>query len=111
MMANSSPVFTWPGFAHTMWDTVDKVALNDLREVGSVAARLALRISREEPWPVRRWSPQAVQALMAAEPSLEGQSLREAVERLYARRSAKDQTSGTRNQSPPVAPDGADHFE
>lgn len=65
---------------------MNKVAQNDLREAVSVAARLALRMTREEPWPVRRRSPEQVRQLMAAEPSLEGQFLREAVEALYASR-------------------------
>jgi hypothetical protein len=65
---------------------VNKVAKNDLREAASVAARLALGMTREEPWPVRRRSREQLRQLMAAEPSLEGQSLREAVEALYASR-------------------------
>jgi aminopeptidase YwaD len=84
MMGNPTHVNTGRGFDHTAHDTLDKVRIGDLREAAAVAARLALRMSREEPWPVRRRSGEAVRALMAAEPSLEGQAVKVAMEERYA---------------------------
>jgi len=88
MMGDPEASNTGRGFDHTMYDTVDKVRLGDLRNAASVAARLALRLSREEPWPVRRRTTEEVEALTAAEPSLEGMAVREAMEALYAARDA-----------------------
>ncbi len=83
MMGDPGGVNTGRGFDHTAYDTLDKVELADLREATSVAARLMLRMSQEEPWPVRRRSHAAVEALLASEPSLEGQIIRERMEALY----------------------------
>lgn len=84
MMGDPGHVNTGRGFDHTQWDTLDKVRIGDLREAAAVAARLVLRMSREDPWPIRRRTPEQVQALMAAEPNLEGQTVRAAMDRLYA---------------------------
>lgn len=86
MMGDPNHVNTGRGFDHTAYDTLDKVYLGDLREAASVAARLLLRMSLEEPWPAKRRSEEAVRALMAEEPSLEGEAVKEAMERLYAQR-------------------------
>lgn len=86
MMGDPGHVSTGRGFDHTAFDTLDKVRLDDLREAASVAARLALRMAREPEWPAHRRSREEVQALMAAEPSLEGQAVEEALEALYAAR-------------------------
>lgn len=86
MMGNPHGVNTGRGFDHTAFDTLDKVHLGDLREAAAVAARLALRLSRQDPWPLRRRTHAEVEALMAAEPSLEGQAIRQQVEALYAAR-------------------------
>jgi Zn-dependent M28 family amino/carboxypeptidase len=86
MMGDPEGVNTGRGFDHTAWDTLDKVHLNDLREAASVAARLVLRMSREEPWPAFRRTKAEVAALTAAEPNLEGQVVKEAVEELYRAR-------------------------
>jgi hypothetical protein len=83
MMGDPGGVNTGRGFDHTAWDTLDKVAIGDLREAAAVAARLVLRLSREEPWVASRRSKEEVGALMAAEPSLEGQAVKERVEQLY----------------------------
>jgi len=83
MMGNPGHVNTGRGYDHTMWDTVDKVQIQDMREAAAVAARLALRMSREDPWPARRRSASDVEALMAAEPSLEGRVINDAMEALY----------------------------
>lgn len=91
MMGDPFGVNTGRGFDHTAFDTLDKVRLDDLREAASVAARLVLRVSREEPWPVRRRSPEEVAALTAAEPSLEGQAVKDAMERLYQERATPEQ--------------------
>ncbi|MFN3650439.1 MAG: M28 family peptidase [Armatimonadota bacterium] len=86
MMGDPHAANTGRGYDHTAHDTLDKVVLNDLREAAAVAARLALRMSRLEPWPLKRRTPEEVRALVAAEPSLEGQAIKDAVERLYAAR-------------------------
>lgn len=41
------------GYAHTRYDTLDKVTLTGLREAAVLAARLAVRIANMEDWPVR----------------------------------------------------------
>lgn len=89
MMGNPNGVNTGRGFDHTVWDTVDKVELDDLRSAAAMGARLALRMSREENWPLKRRSLEAVADLIAAEPSLEGQAVKEQMEALYA---ARDRT-------------------
>jgi Zn-dependent M28 family amino/carboxypeptidase len=88
MMGDPGGVNTGRGFDHTAHDTVDKVRLSDLREAAAVGARLVLRMSLQEPWPLKRRSGEEVRALMAAEPSIEGQAVREAMERLYEARQA-----------------------
>lgn len=85
MMGNPGGVNTGRGFDHTAYDTVDKVQLDDLRGAAATGARVALRVAREPEWPLKRRSPGAVQALVAAEPSLEGMALREQMEALYLR--------------------------
>ncbi|HTE17818.1 MAG TPA: M28 family peptidase [Armatimonadota bacterium] len=89
MMGNPTHVNTGRGFDHTAFDTLDKVHIGDLREAAASAARLALRISLEEPWPAKRRTHEEVQALLAAEPSLEGQAVKEALEARYAERDAQ----------------------
>lgn len=86
MMGNPTGVNTGRGFDHTAYDTVDKVQLDDLRSAAAMGARVALRMAREPEWPLKRRSPAAVQALVAAEPSLEGMALREQMEALYLQR-------------------------
>lgn len=86
MMGDADGVNTGRGFDHTAWDTVDKVRIGDLREAAAVAARLVLRMSREEPWPIRRRTKEEVAALTAAEPSLEGQVVKERLEELHRNR-------------------------
>jgi Zn-dependent M28 family amino/carboxypeptidase len=86
MMGNPTHVNTGRGFDHTAHDTLDKVKIGDLREAAAVAARVALRMSREEPWPVARRSRERVAELMAAEPSLEGRAVSDAMDLLYRQR-------------------------
>lgn len=86
MMGDPHGVNTGRGFDHTAFDTLDKVALADLRDAAAMGARLAYRMSVEEPWPLRRRPGSEVEALMAAEPSLEGQEVRRRMEALYAAR-------------------------
>lgn len=86
MMGDPRAVNTGRGFDHTPWDTLDKVHIDNLRAAASVGARLALRMSQHPAWPLRRRTAEAVQALVAAEPSLEGQKVREAMDALYAQR-------------------------
>jgi hypothetical protein len=86
MMGDPFAVNTGRGFDHTAFDTLDKVRLTDLREAAGMAARLALRMSREEPWPIARRTTAEVEALMAREPNLEGQEVRRRMEALYGER-------------------------
>ncbi|MFQ5576103.1 MAG: M28 family peptidase [Anaerolineae bacterium] len=52
------------GYGHTQFDTLDKVKLDSLREASALAARLALRLAAEEPWPFARRGEQAVQDIL-----------------------------------------------
>jgi Zn-dependent M28 family amino/carboxypeptidase len=52
------------GFAHTRYDTLDKVELRNLREAAVLAARLAFRMAKDEAWPAARRSQEAVAELM-----------------------------------------------
>ncbi len=87
MMGDPDGASTGRGYDHSAYDTVDKVAIGDLREAAAVAARVALRMSREEPWPAVRRSKEAVSALLAAEPSLEGAAI---AQQMRARYEARD---------------------
>ena len=87
MMGDPGGVNTGRGFDHSAFDTVDKVDPADMREAAAMAARLALRISREDPWPARRRGREEVEALIAAEPSLEGKAIEAGVDALYRSRS------------------------
>jgi Iap family predicted aminopeptidase len=72
------------GYGHTSYDTVDKVALDDLREAAALAARLALRIASEEDWPAARRDEEVVRALLDTPEYREEQELRARVGALYA---------------------------
>ena len=52
------------GYAHTRYDTLDKVELRNLREASVLAARLAFRMAKDETWSVTRRSQEAVAELM-----------------------------------------------
>lgn len=56
--------FSGRGYGHTRYDTLDKVTLVNLREAAALAARLALRIAKDEQWPAQRRSLESVQALL-----------------------------------------------
>jgi len=51
-------------YGHTRWDTVDKVELPGLREASTLAARLALRMTSEETWPVTRRDEETILELL-----------------------------------------------
>ncbi len=51
------------GYGHTRYDTLDKVAISNLREAAALACRLALRMADAPDWPVSRRSDDEVQAL------------------------------------------------
>jgi len=70
MMGDPEAVDTGRGFGHTAFDTLDKVRLGNLRNAAANACRLALRIARADEWPAGRRSQEAVQAIIASEPSL-----------------------------------------
>ena len=85
MMGDPEAVNTGRGFGHSAFDTLDKIELDDLRRASAMAARLALRMSREEPWPLQRRDRASVQALIDAEPNLEQLRLEPLVDALYGR--------------------------
>ena len=60
------------GFGHTMYDTLDKVDLINLRAGSSVAARLALRMANDPSFCPQRRSTETVQELLDTDPNLEG---------------------------------------
>ena len=72
------------GYGHTRYDTVDKVALDDLREAAALAARLALRMASEEDWPVARRDEEVVRELLDTPEYREERELRARVSALYA---------------------------
>jgi hypothetical protein len=72
------------GYGHTCYDTVDKVALDDLREAAALAARLALRIASEEDWPSARRDEEIVRALLDTPEYQEEQEVRARVGAFYA---------------------------
>lgn len=56
--------FSGRGYGHTRYDTLDKVTLVNLREAAVLAARLALRIAKDENWPASRRSVETVKELL-----------------------------------------------
>jgi Zn-dependent M28 family amino/carboxypeptidase len=52
------------GYAHTRYDTLDKVGITSLREAAVLAARLAYRLANKEDWPAARRSPETVAGLL-----------------------------------------------
>jgi len=71
------------GYGHTQYDTVDKVDLKSLREASSLAARLALRMTSEETWPVARRDEEAVLELLDGPEYREEQAYRERIDAFY----------------------------
>lgn len=55
---------TGRGYGHTHYDTLDKANITSLREAAVLAARLAMRLSHTEEWPVARRSQEAVTAVL-----------------------------------------------
>ncbi|MCA9995642.1 MAG: M20/M25/M40 family metallo-hydrolase [Anaerolineales bacterium] len=55
---------TGRGYGHTRYDTLDKADITLLREAAVLAARLAVRITSAETWPVARRSREAVTAVL-----------------------------------------------
>jgi len=72
------------GYGHTMYDTVDKVDLTSLREAATLAARIALRVTNEEDWPITRRSEEAVTGLLDGPDYQEEKEFRTRVDALYA---------------------------
>jgi hypothetical protein len=65
------------GFGHTVWDTVDKVQLVDMRDATAVACRIALRVSNATNWPAKHRDQAAIRQLLDTEPNLEQYRLTE----------------------------------
>jgi len=71
------------GYGHTQHDTVDKVDLTSLREASTLAARLALRMASEEPWPVTRRDEKTVLELLDSPEYREEKEFREQLDAFY----------------------------
>jgi hypothetical protein len=71
------------GYGHTRYDTLDKIALEDLREAATLAARLAVRIASEAAWPAPRRSGDAVQTLLDTAEYREEQALKARIDAFY----------------------------
>ena len=54
------------GFGHTRYDTVDKLHLTDLRNAAANYSRILFRVANTENWPVKRKTPEEIQALVTA---------------------------------------------
>ena len=65
-----------------MLDTVDKVNLTGLRDASALAARIALRATQEEPWPVEQRGKEEVRKLMDRPPHSETEEYRVKLEKL-----------------------------
>jgi Zn-dependent M28 family amino/carboxypeptidase len=75
---------TGRGYGHTRYDTVDKLTLSDLRDASSLAARLALRIAKDEDWPANSRDEDEVAKLFEKSDQIEVQDFREKLDALYA---------------------------
>jgi len=53
-------------YAHMAADTPDKISLTDLREGAALAARVLLRASSDEDWPIKRRSPAEIKRLLSS---------------------------------------------
>jgi len=73
---------TGRGYGHTYYDTVDKVTLTGLRDASALAARIALRVALEEPWPVEQRDKEEVGKLMDKPPHSEAEEYRVKLEKL-----------------------------
>ena len=71
------------GYAHTQYDTLDKVTLTGLREAAVLAARIALRVASLERWPVSRRSQKEVTAVLDNPDNREETDLFARVSRFY----------------------------
>ena len=74
------------GYGHTQFDTVDKVHRADLREAASLAARVALRVANQKPWPVTHRSAGAASELLDGPAYREEKALKERVDAYHAQR-------------------------
>lgn len=74
---------TGRGYGHTRYDTVDKVEAVNLRAAATLAARIALRVAKEENWPVSCRNQEAVDELMAQPDQQAARELYERFDALY----------------------------
>lgn len=63
-IGNLSRRKTGRGYAHTRYDTLEKVELRSLREAAALAARLALRMASADTWPASRRSADEVAQIL-----------------------------------------------
>ncbi len=71
------------GYGHTMYDTVDKVERQGMREAAVLSARLALRMAADKEWPAGRRSQAAVRAVLDSPEYREEQELNAQVKAYY----------------------------
>jgi len=71
------------GYGHTQYDTVDKVNQKNLREASTLAARVALRMANQTPWPVARRDEKTVMEKLDSPEYQEEQAYREQIDAFY----------------------------
>jgi len=82
-MESAERSLTGRGYGHTQYDTVDKVEIGCLREASVLAARLALRIASQEPWPASQREEATVLELLDSPDYREESEFRERLNTFY----------------------------
>lgn len=77
------------GYGHTMYDTVDKVNLRDLREAAALTARLLLRVANEADWPVQRRDEDTIDSVFDSGQYREAAALQRRIDQFYAQLEAQ----------------------
>ncbi len=75
---------TGRGYGHTYYDTVDKVQAVNVREAATLAARIALRVAKDENWPVSQRDAEAVTELMEGPDQQAARELYERFDEFYS---------------------------
>jgi Zn-dependent M28 family amino/carboxypeptidase len=71
------------GYGHTWYDTVDKVNQVNLREAAALAARIALRVAKEDDWPVAHRDEDAIAELLETPEQKDVQEFYNRLDALY----------------------------
>ncbi|MEA3351119.1 MAG: M28 family peptidase [Chloroflexota bacterium] len=72
------------GYGHTFYDTVDKVTQTGMRDASSLAARLALRMTDDDDWPVSQRGEESINKLLEQPGQGEKRALNKRLDVLYA---------------------------